>query len=120
MKSKFLIIAVVVFLVLFLVMLFSPAGSSSFTPQSLYADNGISITLQGADTSGLKLSIDNQGAESIHVYGDSAVINGFSIPAPSCKMCIPAKLQIQRYISILPCFRRLEFPQLQMLICMYT
>lgn len=81
MKSKFLIIAVVVFLVLFLVMLFSPAESSSFTPRSLYADNGISITLQGANTAGLKLSIDNQGSESIHVYGDSAVINGFSIPA---------------------------------------
>lgn len=74
MKSKFLIIAVIAFLVLFLVMLFSPAESSPFAPQSLYADNGISITLQGADTAGLKLSIDNQGSESIHVYGDSAVM----------------------------------------------
>ena len=81
MKSKFLIVAIVAFLALILFNAGSPAETSTFTPSTLYADNGISIMLQGADTSGLKLSIDNQFAENIRIYCANAVINGFSIPA---------------------------------------
>lgn len=53
----------------------------AFSPLTLYSGNGISVTLQDASTSGLMLHIDNQSAENIHVYGESAVINGFTFPA---------------------------------------
>lgn len=53
----------------------------AFSPLTLYSNNGISVTLQDASASGLTLHIDNQSSEDIHVYGESAVINGFTFPA---------------------------------------
>lgn len=57
------------------------ADKSTFAPIILYNDGGITITLQDVSTEALKLNAENQSGEDIRIYGESAIINGFSFPA---------------------------------------
>lgn len=80
MKSKFVPIAVITLIVLLLIQLSQPA-ESSFEPITMYDNDGITISLQSANASSLKMRIDNMSSANIHIYGESSVINGFSFPA---------------------------------------